>query len=336
MLQELKNDLTITFSGHNIKDYLILAIESFLYFYPDFKNNVLVFDDNSNDGTREWLDENNIKWITWNRYKKMYEDEDNLAINTYTNGHIDTCLKCVLIVNELMEEANTKYIFVNDGDVCFLKDGILENYYNLIQEHKIIAPACAYPNILFSKPENEIHESLKKYKILYNKDWPSTYKFVRISPHHMFFDLEYFKSLGIKFDDLTNPEYYRYYGTYFDNGHDFYYNILVNNIPHLLLPYDLDYFLHFSWISSCVNNVENSNDKYTINFSIKNTIGQLFKQERFNNVMQLEHTSNIIKKYNLDLNFLFKYIDKDTYDSIDMDNYYKNYFEEEAKRIKND
>jgi accessory colonization factor AcfC len=53
-------------------------MESLLYFYPDIKNNIVVFDDDSNDGTKEWLENNNINRITWKYFdyediKKLYE-----------------------------------------------------------------------------------------------------------------------------------------------------------------------------------------------------------------------------------------------------------------------
>ena len=62
---KILNDITILFSGYNIKWLAVLAIESFLYFNPDLRKNVVYFDDESDDGTKKELKSRGIRVITW-------------------------------------------------------------------------------------------------------------------------------------------------------------------------------------------------------------------------------------------------------------------------------
>ena len=78
---DILNNITIAFSGYNIKDFAILAIESFLLLNPDMRKNIVYFDDESTDGTKEELESRGIRVITWlpeiieerNKYDKEVE-----------------------------------------------------------------------------------------------------------------------------------------------------------------------------------------------------------------------------------------------------------------------
>jgi hypothetical protein len=292
ILQELKSNLTITFSGHNIKDYLILAIESFLHFYPDFKDNILVFDDESNDGTQEWLEENNIKWITWNKYS--------------TNKQLrydNVCYQYSLMYREIINNVKTKYVLINDGDLFFLKSGFLEDYYNQVDTYKLICVLDTYTEDIL---KDDIDESLKKYRVLFNIE--SKYKqnqklnFVKIFPYHLFCDLDFLKSKNIEFDTIDEPLYYNNYGRYFDNGHDFLYQIVTNNIKFVENPRVNEYTYHIGHISSVLFGVNDSLlddfDKYQ--FLIGNVnVNRVNFQKQFINSNSI--AQSIIAKYNLNI-----------------------------------
>ncbi|MFW6007659.1 MAG: glycosyltransferase family A protein [archaeon] len=125
------NNLTIAFSGRNIKNYLILAIKSFLYFYPDLKDNIIVFDDNSIDGTREWLKEQNIKIITWSDYTEKFRNIKHRIKGSWN-------FRISMLINEIILQTNTKYLCILDGDIVFLQNKIFKNSINDLNKYSVI------------------------------------------------------------------------------------------------------------------------------------------------------------------------------------------------------
>jgi glycosyltransferase involved in cell wall biosynthesis len=82
-----------------------------LNFYPELRDNIVVFDDNSTDGTREWLESKHIKIINWNYYKQQIEEL--LDINKSGTLH-KSCVSHSYMIKELLQQVITKYLFVID------------------------------------------------------------------------------------------------------------------------------------------------------------------------------------------------------------------------------
>ncbi len=125
--EKLKRNVTIQFTSRDIKPFLQLQIYSFLTFYPDLKDNIVVFDDDSTDGTREWLESENINIIGWDCYKERI----NTLLDVEKSGTLHkSCVSHSFMIKELMRQITTKYLFVIDQDLITLSPGWLEKFYN--------------------------------------------------------------------------------------------------------------------------------------------------------------------------------------------------------------
>lgn len=222
-LQEklFEEDLTIAFSGYNIREYLELSINSLLHFYPHYKDKIIVFDDNSTDDTKEWLRYNNIKRISW-------KNEYDLS-NTSETGYRIGC-----IFNEIFNQCETRYLMLNDGDVVFF-DYFKYNYSELIYKYPILITTT---NI----PEQSYDLQFKKYDILYYNN-----EYNRVFPYHMLLDMKYIRNNIENFDRLT--EEWKFLCNKLDLGADFYYQILSKGLKFKEL-YFTNYIYHFIWSSS--------------------------------------------------------------------------------------
>ena len=221
---KFENNLSIVFTGYNIKDYISLAINSLLHFHPEYKNKIIVFDDNSNDGTKEWLDKSGIRRITWSK-------EYDLS-NTSETGYRVSC-----IYKEIFDQCKTRYLMINDGDIVFYGK-IKHNYADLIQEYPLLFDIIEIPN---GMPSSSKKFKYKKY--LYNGEY-----FTRSYPCHMIFDMEYLRKNNIyEFDDIT--EDWKKDCQILDLGADFLYKVYLNELKYKIIYFD-DYIYHFGFVSS--------------------------------------------------------------------------------------
>lgn len=244
------SELTIAFSGHNIKTCLYLAIKSFLYCYPKLKSKIVVFDDNSTDGTAEWLKKEKIRRISWTTFRKMADQIDTSLSSTIA-------LRVNLIISEIMLQAETKYLLVNDGDIVFLKNGFLENYFSRIENHVGSIFIREYQANPASTKESK--SLLKKYASLQTgvgNNLLGAWLF------HGFLDLEMLKTNQILFDRLDDHIYNKNLGIFVDSGIDFLFQLRKNRLSHYILdPKFLDqHLIHFTYIGSLSRFASTSKD----------------------------------------------------------------------------
>lgn len=208
---EFYQELTISFSGYNIKENLEIAINSFLKLYPFLKSNIIVFDDNSNDGTKEWLEEKGIKRISWTSYKEFAKEVE----------FISTTLYCNLIVREIIDQTKTKFLMMNDGDVIFY-DYFLDKYKNLIQDYYILAPIGG------EDLTDNLRNAALQDRINLITD-PNQKIYFRIWQGHLMLNLEELKNREIYYDPLLLEYYIDNFQI--DSGANFLYEVVQKEIP---------------------------------------------------------------------------------------------------------
>ena len=290
-------NLTITFSGHNIRENIQLAVESLLEFHPEVKKNIVVFDDDSTDGTKEWLKKNNIKRITWSEEKrKELRDFNKESILSYWND---------VMIQDIMNQVKTKYILINDGDVVFLKK-FLENFAKKIDDYKALLVISRFTDAILK--ERCPFKSLQKYKII--NDYYD--QFSRVHIFHGLLDLEFFKKENIYFDDIKDKEVAQSLqsndriinGPFGDGGLDFLYQLLSKNIAFYDLKYwdnfENNHIYHLSWRSSYVRRKYISKEfrEYLIEHLDKDInknpkIGEMLKKFNYKDIAMAKKSENL-------------------------------------------
>lgn len=298
MLDNRFNDLTIAFSGYNMKEYCIVAIESFLYHYPKLKDSIVWFDDNSKDGTVEWLKKKGIKVITWKFYKHLSNDYKFLTLSP----------RNVFLIREIMEQCPTRFLFMQDGDTATIKGGFLEDYFDLIdKEYRLICYESLQTSTYFDEPHS-VNPSLLKYK---KYSVSSLSCLPRIFPYHILFDLDKLEEIDLSFDTLED-DYLCKLGLGIDTGTDFFYQLKEREITYY--PIKKNYLqakiIHFTWIASRAKIIEVKSksmvDKTIELLKIKdrNAKARIKKYIEENKLIQ-----KIIDDYDLDMYRVFDSLD---------------------------
>lgn len=255
-LKEFKSQTTVSFSGYNILKNIKWAINSFLYFHPDMKNNIIVFDDDSDDGTKEWLEKVGIKRITWSERFLPYREKARKIREAVPEKSFS--YHCSLIVSDIMHQVNTKYLLLNDGDIVFLKNVIDKYYKYFFEDVKGAFIILPYGNGIIEEGAHEhFGKEADKYKILLRTTNTKNAEIHRVHAYHGILDLEFFKSINLLFDDFDSlivVKGLNFPGIPIDSGLDFYYHIEANKIPYKFLQSqfttnDTDVF-HFGLVSS--------------------------------------------------------------------------------------
>ncbi|MFW6008770.1 MAG: glycosyltransferase family 2 protein [archaeon] len=284
-------DLTIAFSGQNIKHYLILAIESFLYFYPNLKDNIIVFDDNSTDGTREWLEEKSIKTITWSNYTKHYfEGSKKIAKK---NNKDNSATKISLIFKEIMYQTKTKYLLLCDGDVIFINNGFVEYFYNIVKDYNIIVPIKQYK--LKSKKSIDIYSKYPT-QLQINKDGQFYIK--GAWSYFSFYNINFLKKYNLLYDNFSINKFNNFYNR--DQGIEFLTELTIKNISYYELNKKIinQYILHFAFTVFFNNPIHRKSMPYSE--YINESRGKI---EFINKILNYKHIKNIFEKYNLRMNY---------------------------------
>lgn len=312
-------NISIVFTSYNILEYLQLAIYSFLEYYPDFKQSIVIFDDGSDDGTKEWIEKEGLKSITWSNPNNFLVQFSNLKKVFSEHTGINASYRNSVMIHNIFKMINTKYIMINDADVLFLKGEWLEKYDYLVTKNKVIAPMenyyynWNYMNIpMFERFKDRV---LGKYYNLYHtkgtKEWME-----RLHFFHTIIDLDYMKKIDLLFDNIHDKKFIEliYKNATLDTGSDFYWEILNREIPYYIIPdekvynrwtttikgyipcleSDLTdcYIYHFRWISS-FRRLQNDLNGSEIN---KHTFTKI-KMDFQNNNILYNWTNYVHKKY---------------------------------------
>ncbi len=259
-IKKIVSDITILFTGYNIKPFAVLAIESFLLHNPNMRKNIIYFDDESTDGTKEELQSRGIKVITWlpNIKEKYNNYEQNIRVGDY--GHFErACLaqRVSFILYCAAMQIKTTYLYVSDADMVFFDD----NYFlyaveDFAKNNCIISGSSSIIPI-----RNDSSERCTEYmKTLQSEDFllqsitydRLQYLTTKAYPNQMLMELRALKNLGVVFDGINNLHIYD------DTGCEFYRQLMCHNIPiREIIKYmdimdatDSPWFLHLRWVSS--------------------------------------------------------------------------------------
>lgn len=201
-------NISFVFTGHNIKTVLRKAIRTLLREVPDCINNIVVFDDESSDGTEEFLSDNGIKTITWTEPYKYHTFNPSFRVSS--------------IINEVFKQIKTKYMILLDGDVVFLNGfgNFLHKTLSIIfkEGYDVCGVSDTCGNVNYP-----VDDRAEKYLTLKRGDG-----FFRIGHLFLFVDLEKLKNNNIYFDRLDNEDYNKAMLNAFDSSMDFTYQVINN------------------------------------------------------------------------------------------------------------
>jgi len=220
---------TIAFSGYNIKNTALLAIDSFLKVYPFMKSQIIYFDDFSTDGTKNELKTRGIKVITWNR---SLLEKYNLYVNNnpkWSNVQL-LSVRVSFIIKNIIQETETDYLLLNDGDIVFISDDFLEYFFKLAKKYDIVFQKN-YLNIEKHYEQRLVDTIKNKYKeLIFFED----FKYIttwRMFHSHIFMNVKKLKELGITCDRHDEETVQTIKGGIFDTFSDF--SFRVATCPYL-------------------------------------------------------------------------------------------------------
>lgn len=252
-INKILNDVTILFTGYNIRPFAVLAIESFLLHNPSMRKNVVFFDDESNDSTKEAFEARNIRVISWlPQIKRKFDEYEKATMSQY---HVISCLpQRVAYINYCAAmQIKSSYLYLSDGDMVFFNNFFLHCVQEFAKSDCLVAGSTAHIPIDAGKDTTlmDYMEMLKQQNDLVETKTESgpTYERVRVYPNQMLVNLRELRIRGIIFDDLNMH-------AYDDTGQSFYRKLMQHNIPILeVLPYcDIQgqnpWFVHLNWLSS--------------------------------------------------------------------------------------
>lgn len=232
-------DFSVYFSGRNLGIFVRIAIESFMYHYPELKDSIYYFDDNSNDNTAEILSELGVQRITWSKFG--HSDELNLV-------H-----RCDLVFKEILLHCETTYQLILDGDT-------ITTSRNLLKLHEL-NPNTNIVNLYVTDFHNlsntiEIPRQLARNYIEVGllECENNKYRYARMSPAVILLN---HTALGSYKEIIQTPD--KNYlallnGTTGDVASDLTMYILQNEIPYLnIYTKDSKYdsgITHLGWVSS--------------------------------------------------------------------------------------
>lgn len=266
-------DVTIAFSGYNIKNFAILGIESFLYFNPHLRGNVVYFDDLSTDGTKEELERRGIRVITW-----LPEELKDLT----DTGHANSLyIRCSCIYGSIVKRTTTKYLFLIDGDAAFINNDFFSSAMERIREEKALCIGarsliCIPDDVCEGFLQDEAFGFIRKYLTKFTEDsyfnlkpetvghlvngcriefTPGDYYTERMLTTHMIVDAETLHKHGVYadiFEDIIRGNDFPFGNGVFDTGASWLYQMKALGYPIIDVPYSeiRASIIHFDAVSS--------------------------------------------------------------------------------------
>lgn len=306
----LTDEISVYFSGHNIRPFAVLAIKSFLLHYPELKDSIYYFDDDSTDGTVDELKELGIKITTWTPALKRQFDTQ-LRESLFPEGIKSMIIRCDYLFKDILSQCNTRYLLVQDGDTVTLNRGFLEDYINsgkAISASTSESVSTISQQVLVSK--NPLYQIYKQYANIEN----GKVVFSRVHPYHVFFDTISFDFKDCKVNltsNLSNTDYLAFNnGILMDVGSD-----LLDYVTNHSVDFNrtdlCNTVYHWSWISSIMRDSlsdcsNSSTDKHTQiirDISKNKPLKSAIKECDMTPAMLLKHLRDNIRKstYNEDV-----------------------------------
>jgi hypothetical protein len=280
-------NLAVVFSSRNILPCLKLAIYSFLHFYPELRQNIIVYD-SSTDDTQEWLRSENIAFCSC-------DPDDLAAINN--SGYSHSC-RVNNLFNHIFASVTRKYLFISDGDVVFLRGGFLEHYISLLSDYTVFV-------IISSSFRDKFSVQSVPETSQYLELWDANGFLHRIFLYHAFLDLETLKKEQIVFDSNRSPEYIRLLGNSLDCGVDFLYQLIKKDVAYYSLAETINsYVLHFGFVSCTQYERAAKNLNYQNFQRILSLYSTLLKEETLAKLLTYPHVAEIVQKYQILLGFV--------------------------------
>lgn len=192
-------NVTIAFSGYNIKNMALLAIDSLLKIYPKTKYQILYFDDCSTDGTVQALREKGIKTISWDttllrQYNTISEKHPEWSIGQKLSVRVS------YILESIVREIQTDFLLLNDGDILFKTCDFLEHFEQQSEDYDIV-----YQRDNLYQPKQYQQEIIEKINNRYTRKVVSDEAgntYWRMFHAHVFLNVKRLKELGITSDCL--------------------------------------------------------------------------------------------------------------------------------------
>jgi len=210
----------------------VLTIESFLLLNPQLRKNVVYFDDESTDGTKEELESRGIRVITWLpdikeeflRLTKEFDSKEYL-VKDYLPFRVSAINNCIY------KQVKTDYLFLSDGDVVFLQNVFSDEVDKMIETKSTIVgfmqeSIAAYLEGGLNKLETEYLNQLNTLGLISIRNVEGVRAAVakRIYLNLVLMNIKELKNRGIYLDKLDKVS------PYDDTGQEFYNSVIKHNI----------------------------------------------------------------------------------------------------------
>lgn len=195
-------DITVAFSGYNIKNMALLSIDSLLKIYPQMRSQIVYFDDFSPDGTKKELRSRGIRVIGWdkallNQYNDIVSVDPGWGIVQKLSTRVS------FIIENIIRQTKTDYLLLNDGDVIFLREGILEDFESLATEgFDVVYEKQNTFNDKGPSVRRVVDYINAKYGAKVNEN-SELYRYWRMAHSHIFLNVKKLKEKGITSDTLS-------------------------------------------------------------------------------------------------------------------------------------
>ena len=262
-------DISIVFCANNGYSWTKMAIDSFKYTNPEYKDRVILFNDD------------------WKMAKYLKKDVSDIITWKTQSRPEDVLERVGAMYQECAKQINTKYICFIDNDTISLEENWLKTFLNELTNEpntKILsAIAVNRKKVIFDETSLINSSFVNDYKDVMSFSDDKIYRF------HYFciiIDHEYFKNEWNINGYLGNKEYYTEDGIV-DIGTEFYYFCKKNDIKfiekYITDGKDSHYFLHVR---------PNPNNEFTKSFAYIEIDG------KFQKIPEEEHLKEIIESEN--------------------------------------